>query len=79
MCPPFDGFKNFDQEEIYKQYEAALLKLDTRNVIVDFDNATSFSALNVDGAFVKKILQTKVCGKTPRAVTLFLHKIGTLP
>lgn len=76
MCPLFAGFEDFDQDEIYKQYAAALLKPDTRNVIVEFDNATSFSALNVDSTSVKQILQTKVCGSG--AVALFSHQVDTL-
>lgn len=60
MYHPYEGFENFDQEDIYQRYESALLRTDTRNVIVDFDNNTSFAALDVGSTSVKKILQAQV-------------------
>lgn len=60
MSFPFDRFEDFDQEDIYKRYEAALFEPGTQNVIIDFDNATSLASLNVDCDTVKNILQTKV-------------------
>jgi hypothetical protein len=58
--PPFDCFEDFDQASVYKNYQAALLRPETHNIVIDFDNATSFAALNLDSVSLKKVLQTEV-------------------
>lgn len=60
MSSPFDRFEDFDQDEIYKRYQTALFEPDTKNVIIDFDHATSLASVNVDCNSIKEILQTKV-------------------
>jgi hypothetical protein len=57
---PFENFENFDEENVYKHHRAALLNPDTRNIIIDFDNVTSFSALDVDTDAIRKIIQNEV-------------------
>jgi hypothetical protein len=57
---PFENFENFDEEDVYKRYRAALLNPDTHNIIIDFDNATSFSASDVDIATIRKITKNEV-------------------
>ena len=75
MSSPFSHFEDFDQDDIYKRYEASLFKPSTLNVVIDFDNATSFASLNVDSDSVKKILQTKVWKTCLGAVTSVQHEI----
>jgi hypothetical protein len=57
---PFENFENFDEEDVYKRYRAALLNPDTHNIIIDFDNATSFSASDVDIATIRKMIKNEV-------------------
>lgn len=69
---PFDGFEDFDQASVYKKYQAALLRPETQNIVIDFDNATSLAALNLDSISLKKILQTEV---RPALQHPLLHKL----
>lgn len=53
-------FENFDEPSVYKHYEAAILKADTHNIVIDFDSANAQAALNVGSLGMKKTLTLKV-------------------
>lgn len=53
-------FEDFDRESIYNDYENAVQNLDTKNVIIDFSSDDAFAVRNVDHAFMKKTLESKV-------------------
>lgn len=55
-----DGFENFDDPSFYAEFEAAVLRADTLNFLVDFDSNAAFAALNVDIGIMKRVLNTQV-------------------
>lgn len=56
----YPGFENFDDLSVYKRYEAAISDYDTLNMVVEFDSARAFSALNIDNPAMGLVLGTKV-------------------
>lgn len=60
-------FEDFDDESVYNDYEAAILNLDTRNVVIDFNSDNARAVRNVDHCFMKEeVLEKKVCHSIER-------------
>lgn len=57
---PTPDFKNFDDESIYSQFEDAILRVNTHNVVIEFGNADARAALNVDGSAIQNVLESEV-------------------
>lgn len=54
-------FQDFDDISVYKHYEAAFLKAETLNMVIEFDSAKARAALDVKDFFgMEKILDLKV-------------------
>lgn len=53
-------FQDFDDLSVYQRYEDAILKADTCNMVIEFDNAKAQAALDVSNFEMKKILDSKV-------------------
>ena len=54
-------FHDFDDASFYDRCEAAILKPDTFNIVIEFDSANARAALDVENSdAMKKILDLKV-------------------
>lgn len=64
-------FEDFDNESVYNDYEAALLNLDTLNVVIDFSSDNARAVRNVNHGFMKKeILEKKVRRSIEKGISL---------
>lgn len=56
----FELDEDFDREDVYRRYEAAVLSTDTHNIVIDFDSNAAFAAKNIDLKITQSLLQTAV-------------------
>ncbi|MCJ1468059.1 hypothetical protein MMC07_006685 [Pseudocyphellaria aurata] len=57
-------FENFDDPPVYKRYEAAVLKADTLNMVIEFDSTKAQVVLDVNSPEMKEILRPKQMSST---------------
>ena len=58
---PSPDFHDFDDASFYDRCEAAILKPDTFNIVIEFDSANARAVLDVENSdAMKKILNLKV-------------------
>lgn len=57
---PFPRFEDFDDPSVYKHCEAAIMKADILNMVIEFDSTKAQAALDVKSLEMEKILHSKV-------------------
>lgn len=53
-------FQDFDDESIYNRFEAAILKTETQNIVIEFGTLRARAALDVDGSAIQTALESEV-------------------
>ncbi|MCJ1478643.1 hypothetical protein MMC13_007324 [Lambiella insularis] len=53
------AFEDFDSKSVFRKCQAAILSKETRNFVLEFNNADAYCALDVDSAGVRQLLDSK--------------------
>ena len=60
LDPTLRGFENLDDTAVYKRFEKAIIDPDTRNFVIEFDEAKAYAALDIDKSILETFLPIKV-------------------
>lgn len=65
-------FEDFDNETVYKRYEKALFQVDTQNIVIEFDETSAKSALDLTDESIRHLLHREPLKKpATRWISIF--------